>query len=181
MWLVVADLPVIAGYLALGAFSTPNVGLSASAQAQLGSKSQLAAPSGPSPRPAEPSSLRGKKPRAQMALGSSGHPNGSQISWTTTYGDCHCHQVLEVRDGREFFCFKALAWSVGSCGEVLELCRTQPSACPQLLQRPKAWGPRRKLRSTDPLLMTLCLAELCEPICWQNGTSNRHGLMVACY
>lgn len=182
MWLVVADLPVIAGYLAWEHSSTPNVGLSASAQAQL--RKQISA-DGPlrakSPDPAEPSSLRGKKPRTQMALRLLRPPK-----WEPDLMDYYLWRLPPLGsgggDGRVFL-LQGLGLVSGQLWRGFwSSVGHSPQPVPSSLKRPKKLRvPGRKLSPPDPLLMTLCLAELCEPGCWQNGTSNRHGLMVACY
>ena len=59
----------------------------------------------------------------------------------------------------------------------LELCRTQPSACPwapKLTCRPQAWrawrSPGRRPQSTCH--RTLCRQDHCPPDCWRSQASN---------
>ena len=149
-----------------------------------GSRSQLMAPSGPSPQTL-PSHHHwgGKEPRTQKALRLLRPPK-----WEPDLMDYYpWRPPLPLGsgggDGGEAFCFKALAWSVGSCGAGSgALQDTALSLSPAHSQAQGLRVPGRKLWSTrstshDTLPHGTLRA-------WQNGTSNRHangcGLMVAC-
>ena len=131
------------------------------------------APSGPDP--AQPSSLR--KPGSQDPAG----PLTPQATQTVarTHGDSHRPLVEEVGMGERFAAASRPGPGQWAAVErALELCGTQPSACPwapqltRQAQSQKAWRARgRRTRSASHC--TLCHEDHCEADCWQSGTSKR--------
>ena len=72
-----------------------------------------------------------RRPGPSQPSGSSGRPNRDQVPGTATHGDCHRHWVAEVGMGERFAAASRPGpgqWA--AVARALELCRTQPSACP---------------------------------------------------
>ena len=100
-----------------------------------GSRSQLAAPSGPGPQPLTSCHCRGnQEPRAQQDLRLFRPPKYGvgerQVPQTVTQADCHCRYVTEAGMMERF----TAASRPGPGQQVvlvsaLEACRTQPPAC----------------------------------------------------
>ena len=148
-----------------------------------GSRSQLTAPSGPSPQ-ALPSHHHwgGREPRTQQALRLIRPPKREPDLMDYYPWRLPLPLGPGGGDGERLSASRPWPGQWAAVERALELCRTQPSACPQLTHRPKAWGPQgESCDQPDPLLMTLPRGTL---RAWQNGTSNRHAngywLMVAC-